>query len=485
LAVIVLVVLVATGAVVAVNPFGGAAKPGVVDNGTATSLATVRQEDLSSQTDVGATLGYAGAASVVAPAGANAQALTQAEADLTAAQAGLAADQTQANDAKASTHQTLAQEQAAVNAAHDQLAADQTTQRTDCAEVARAAACAADGQAVSKDQAALTQADNALIDTGLQATSGSDQTAAKLAADQRAVSTAEAALAATRANVVNPRTNYTALPVVGQTISRGKTVYTLDGIPVPLWYGPVIPWRAFTLAMSDGPDVGELTANLIALGFGAGLTASNHFSAATQSAVDRWQAALGAPQTGTVTLGDVVVEPGPIIVRSVTPTVGAQIQPGQPVLTASSTTRQVTVALDAAQQSQVKAGDQVAITLPDSQTTPGVVASVGTVATTPTGATTPVVTVEVTPTDAAATGGLDQAPVEVSITTATVKNATAVPVDALLALSGGGYAVEAVDSTGVRHLVTVTLGLFDDATGVVQVTSSGLAAGQQIVVPAR
>ena len=91
---------------------------------------------------------------------------------------------------------------------------------------------------------------------------------------------------------------------------------------------------------------------------------------------------------------------------------------------------------------------------------------------------------QVTPTDPAATGSWDQAPVEVSITTASVHNALVVPVDALLALSTGGYAVEVVAADGVHHLVAVTLGLFDDADGLVQVTGSGLAAGQRVVVPA-
>jgi hypothetical protein len=34
-----------------------------------------------------------------------------------------------------------------------------------------------------------------------------------------------------------------------------------------------------------------------------------------------------------------------------------------------------------------------------------------------------------------------------------------------------------------NHLVPVSLGLFDDADGLVQVTGSGLAAGQEVVVP--
>ena len=58
-----------------------------------------------------------------------------------------------------------------------------------------------------------------------------------------------------------------------------------------------------------------------------------------------------------------------------------------------------------------------------------------------------------------------------------------VPVDALLALAGGGYALEEIGPGGVHHLVSVSTGLFDDADGLVQVTGSGLAAGQRVVVP--
>jgi hypothetical protein len=74
--------------------------------------------------------------------------------------------------------------------------------------------------------------------------------------------------------------------------------------------------------------------------------------------------------------------------------------------------------------------------------------------------------------------------VQVGITTTSVPNALVVPVTALLAQSGGGYAVEVVGAGARNHLVPVSLGLFDDAEGVVQVTASGLVAGQEVVVPA-
>jgi hypothetical protein len=43
--------------------------------------------------------------------------------------------------------------------------------------------------------------------------------------------------------------------------------------------------------------------------------------------------------------------------------------------------------------------------------------------------------------------------------------------------------VEVVASDGTHHLVRVRLGLFDDAAGRVQVSGSGLAVGQRVVVP--
>ena len=57
-----------------------------------------------------------------------------------------------------------------------------------------------------------------------------------------------------------------------------------------------------------------------------------------------------------------------------------------------------------------------------------------------------------------------------------------VPVDALQARAGGGYAVEVAGPHG-HHLVAVSVGIFDDAAGLVQVSGTALQAGQRVVVP--
>jgi multidrug efflux pump subunit AcrA (membrane-fusion protein) len=281
----------------------------------------------------------------------------------------------------------------------------------------------------------------------------------------------------------------TKLPAVGQVVRQGQVLYRVSGKPVVLLYGRVPAYRSLSYDMT-GPDVTELNAALVALGYATRSELnprSHYFSLETLYALRRLQYHLGVTQTGELALGQAVFLSAAARITTLgTGTVpGGPVRPGASILSATSTTPVVTVNLDAAQQTEVKAGDKVTITLPSGKTTPGVVSSVGKVATTPPAGssnTTPTVTVKVTPTDPKAAGGLDQAPVQVSIVTGSVSNALVVPVSALLAQTGGGYAVEVTGPRG-NHLVTVTPGLFDDADGLVQVTGSGLSAGQHVVVP--
>ncbi len=310
-------------------------------------------------------------------------------------------------------------------------------------------------------------------------------------------------------SVINQaRGTYTKLPEAGQVIAQGHVLYRVNDRPAVLLYGLTPAYRTLS-AGATGADVAELNADLVALGYAtrARLSpSSGSFGPATTTAVMKLQAALGVTQTGTLTLGQAVFEPAAMRVTTVSAQLGGRTQPGQTVMQASSTTRQVQVALNASQQTDVAVGDKVTITLPNNRSTPGVVSSVGTVATCPSssgsggpgsssaapgtdtcssgnsGSTTPTIPVDVTPSHPAATGTWDQAPVQIGITTARVPNAVVVPVTALLARSDGGYAVEVVGAGARTHLVPVSLGLFDDADGVVQVTGSGLAAGQAVVV---
>jgi peptidoglycan hydrolase-like protein with peptidoglycan-binding domain len=281
----------------------------------------------------------------------------------------------------------------------------------------------------------------------------------------------------------------TGLPEEGAVLRRGQAAYRVDGRPVPLLYGRLPSWRELGVGVDDGADVRQLERNLVALGHDPDreVTVDDHFTAATRAAVKRWQEAIGLEESGTVRPGDAVWRPGPVRVGELKASVGAAAAPGSPVFEATATSRVVTIDLDASRQPYVHRGDRVDLELPGGRTTTGRVASVGKVATAsgsgddPASDSTSTVEVTVSLDRPKATGSLDQAPVEADITTETRKGVLAVPVNALLALAEGGYAVE-LDQGGARRLVGVTLGLFAD--GLVEVKGGGLAAGDRVVVPA-
>jgi peptidoglycan hydrolase-like protein with peptidoglycan-binding domain len=478
-----LALVAAVVVLIATDPFDSSAKSGggVGDNATATSLATVRSQSLSSQTQVSGTLGYADSSSIRAPSGTAPSAVSQAEQWVTNAQgmlqtarASLAADSETLTDHQATVSAARAKE--AVDCAGDN-AAESASSGSPSSGGGGSGLCASDVQAVSTAEQGSTGAAMKVKGDRSQVSSAEKQ----LASAESSLSTARSA-----ATLYGQSSTFTKLPSVGQIIRRGQSLYEISSQSVVLLYGSVLPTRAFIAGMSAGSDVGELNSNLDALGYGQGLTGDT-FSAATTAAIRAFQSAHGLTVTGELLLGSVVFEPGAVRVTSVTPTVGQAVTPG-PVLAITSTARQVKVALDASQQASIKVGDQVTITLPDNQTTPGRITYVSSVATSSSSKageeeSAPTIEVDATPTDPAATGRLDQAPVNVSITTESVQGALVVPVDALLALAGGGYAVEVAEGR-VHRLVAVTVGLFDDADGLVQVSGQGLSAGQRVVVPA-
>ena len=93
-------------------------------------------------------------------------------------------------------------------------------------------------------------------------------------------------------------------------------------------------------------------------------------------------------------------------------------------------------------------------------------------------ATTVPVTIDLDP--AADLPDLDAAPVTVSVVTERHEDVLTVPVNALLALLEGGYAVERVAADGTRAYVATETGLFED--GRVEVAGDGLAEGDAVVV---
>jgi len=122
---------------------------------------------------------------------------------------------------------------------------------------------------------------------------------------------------------------FTWLPAVGAVIGRGGTLFKVNNLPMALMYGSVPAYRALKEGVTDGPDVRELNANLVALGYDpyGAITVNDHFSEATAAAVKRLQHAEGLTETGEVELGRIVFARGARRVTSVHVVIG-QDPPG-------------------------------------------------------------------------------------------------------------------------------------------------------------
>jgi peptidoglycan hydrolase-like protein with peptidoglycan-binding domain len=283
----------------------------------------------------------------------------------------------------------------------------------------------------------------------------------------------------------------------GTAVVRGADLFAVSGAPVVLMYGSTPAYRDLSAGMSDGPDVRELEENLVALGMDPAhtITIDNHFSGATADAIRRWQTARGLPaaqRTATIPLGQVIFLPGALRISQAPATVGASIGPGTPVLSGTSTTHVVTAQLTTDRQNLVHTGDRVLVTLPGGATpVAGTITKIGRVAaggtnTTSGGSATgnapPTIPVTVALQLPAGVGDLDQAPVQVAITTAQHHNVLMVPVTALLARPGGGYQIRVIETAGTR-LVDVQPGLYDDTAGTVEVTGTALTQTMTVEVP--
>jgi Putative peptidoglycan binding domain len=284
----------------------------------------------------------------------------------------------------------------------------------------------------------------------------------------------------------------TALPTLGTVVDRGQTLVEVDSQPVPLLIGERPMWRELAPGVGDGVDIQQLEANLVALGVeGADeLTVDQDWTDFTTQVVKDWQESRGLSRTGVMGPNDIVFLPGPVRVTEHPAPVGSPASAS--VLGVTNTTPVVTVDLEASRRSLVEPGKPVVVVLPGGTEVAATVSTVGAVAT---GTSTesddgsadddgPQATVEVIVTiddpAALAAAAFDQAPVTVRVVSSAAEGVLAVPVQALLALSEGGYAVEVAHDDGTTSLVAVEVGPFAD--GWVEITGD-VAEGDRAEVP--
>ncbi|MFE7607502.1 peptidoglycan-binding protein [Streptomyces celluloflavus] len=272
------------------------------------------------------------------------------------------------------------------------------------------------------------------------------------------------------------------LPDTGSTVQRDGALYELDGHKVRLMYGAKPMYR--TLKQGDkGDDVKQLKENLRALGYGNGLAVDGEFTAGTTAAVKRWQKAHDLKQTGTTGPDQISFQPGAVRIKSKDAAVGDQAAPGRPLLTTTGSAREVKIKLDVAEADLAKVGTEVVVNLPGGGTARGKVASVDRTVTeegSDPQSKSPKITARITFADPGEVTAFDQSPVTVDVVGEVRKNVLTVPVNALLALPGGEFAVQVVDG-GTARDVPVKLGMFGQ--GRVEVSGGGLKQGMKVGVP--
>lgn len=282
-------------------------------------------------------------------------------------------------------------------------------------------------------------------------------------------------------------------------VERGGELFSVNLHPTILLYGEIPFYRDLHEGVPGGQDIVQLQENLIALGFddGGSLEADGTFDASTRRAVEAWQESLEREETGVVASGDVAFLPGAVRVAGAQQPVGAMVQPGGGVLEYTSTSQEVRADLEIDQGDLATVDDTVEVILPDGTRAAGTVTETAHRSSTsgdggddPTGGggsgsddtSEPRIEVTISLDDPEAAGDYVSTNVEVVFTRAEVEDALTVPVTALLAVDGGGYAVELTGGrNGTTTLVAVEPGTFAD--GYVEI-SGDIEQGDEVVVPA-
>jgi peptidoglycan hydrolase-like protein with peptidoglycan-binding domain len=268
-------------------------------------------------------------------------------------------------------------------------------------------------------------------------------------------------------------------------------------------FGKIPMYRTLRNGVDDGTDIKQLETGLHALGFDPdGMTIDSTFTSATTAAVKAWQKDIGVTQDGIVTPGLVQFLPSKLRIQSMSAQIGDSVASASPLYAASGTGRVATVTLSAADSTVAKTGEQVSVSLPNGESVSGVITSIATSSSSSStgggagsgggavnqqgaSSTTSSASVNVTVsiTDAKADAQPDQTPVSIAFTSNGAKGVLAAPVTALIALAGGGYALEVQDSGGATHLVATKPGLYA-VGGLVEVSGSGITDGTTVVIPA-
>ncbi|MED5410661.1 MAG: hypothetical protein VYE36_08495, partial [Chloroflexota bacterium] len=290
--------------------------------------------------------------------------------------------------------------------------------------------------------------------------------------------------------------------LAGLSIAQETSNNLVEGYSASLlMFGNTPAWRDMKEGIAPGEDVHQLKLNLIALGYGTIKTLGSDwdFNAATTAAITKLQADMNLILSGEILLGEVVFTPGTSLVKSsstlksvgdkmnvgtelfyLTPIekVETKIESDGSVKIQRESLQAVEIQVDVSDRGLVNEGSKVEIELPDESVVEGTVREVATLAVVPQEGDPfleVLIAVEGTTEYFEWTG----ATVTINVTKELASGVLASPVNGLLALLSGGYALEIVTATGT-NLIPVETGIYAD--GWVEVSGPGLQPGTEIIV---
>lgn len=147
--------------------------------------------------------------------------------------------------------------------------------------------------------------------------------------------------------------------------TAGDVVYVVGDVPVAVAAGTVPMWRDLGEG-AKGEDVAQVQAMLAARG--AVVKADGSWGAATTRAVKAWQKQIGAPQTGVVPLGGlIVVDAVPVALRVETKVLwpGAVLSGGEEVVFAAAGAPTFAMEVTSGQEALVPLGSSVVVKGPE------------------------------------------------------------------------------------------------------------------------
>lgn len=270
----------------------------------------------------------------------------------------------------------------------------------------------------------------------------------------------------------------TKLPAVGEIAERGKALFRADDQPVPVLFGATPLFRKLETPGTTGSDVAVLIENLAALGYRVGALPKDatkaEYTPRLIEVVKRWQRSLGVEATGVIEPGRALVLDGPVRVSSVKAQPGAAVT--EELFEVTSTVRLVTAHVPRTEAGPAKAGTPVTIARPDGREVAGRITSVSPVPLEAEGGTAePRVEIVAVPDQPADISDLDTAPVRLEITTESRTGVHTVPLEALVALKEGGYALQLPSG----ELKAVQTGLYSQNR--VEVSGADIVDGMQVV----